>query len=174
MAELKEECDKGWFEDFDESKIIEIIGANTTNQNQLVAQLYEKEHGVSLAHDLKDKCGPRLFYALNALLLTKQDFLAMRLHDAMRGWGANKDLLTRLLGGLDGEKMMGVAAAFEKKYDQPLWSALKAEINGDFLKVRRSSPCPPAGNCPGGPCRNLLNASRISCLPCLSCTRGPW
>ena len=117
VAELKEECDKGWFEDFDESKIIEIIGANTTPQNQLVAQLYEKEYGESLASNLQDKCGARLHYALNALLLTKQDFLAMRLHDAMRGWGANKDLLTRLLGGLDANKMAGVTAAFEQKCD---------------------------------------------------------
>ena len=135
VGELKEECDKGWFEDFDESKIIEIIGANTTAQNQLVAQLYEKEHGASLARELKGKCGERLYYALNALLLTKADFLAMRLHDAMKGWFNNNSLLTRLLGGLDGEKMMGVAAAFEQKYDQPLWSALKENIDGDFLKA---------------------------------------
>jgi hypothetical protein len=135
VGELKEECDKGWFEDFDESKIIEIIGANTTPQNQLVAQLFEKEHGESLASNLKDKCGERLFYALNALLLTKADFLAMRLHDAMKGWGTNQSLLTRLLGGLDGDKMQGVVEAYEQKYDVPLWSALKAELGGDFLKA---------------------------------------
>jgi hypothetical protein len=135
VGELKEECDKGWFEDFDESKIIEIIGANTTPQNQLVAQLFEKEHGESLASNLKDKCGERLFYALNALLLTKADFLAMRLHDAMKGWGTNQSLLTRLLGGLDGDKMRGVVEAYEQKYDVPLWSALKAELDGDFLKA---------------------------------------
>ena len=135
VAELKEECDKGWFEDFDESKIIEIIGANTTAQNQLVAQGFEKEYGESLASNLKDKCGERLFYALNALLLTKPAFYAMRLHDAMKGWGTNADILTRLLGGLDGEKMAGVAEAYETKYDQPLWSALKAEVDGDFLRA---------------------------------------
>ena len=120
IAELKEECDKGWFEDFDESKIIEIIGANTIPQNQLCASLFEKEFGESLAGSLKDKCGPRLFYALNALLLTKADFIAMRLHDAMKGWGTNKDILTRLLGGLDGEKMAGVTDAYESKYERPL------------------------------------------------------
>lgn len=135
VGELKEECDKGWFEDFDESKIIEIIGANSTPQNQLVAQLYEKEHGESLASNLKDKCGERLFYALKALLLTKADFLAMRLHDATKGWGTNQTLLTRLLGGLDGPKMEGVLEAFESKYDRPLWSVLKEELDGDFLKA---------------------------------------
>lgn len=30
---IKEETDKGWFEDFEELKIIEIIGSNTTKQN---------------------------------------------------------------------------------------------------------------------------------------------
>ena len=133
---IKEECDKGWFEDFDESMIIEIIGKNTTAQNQLVAQEYEKAHSESLAKALKGKCGDRLFYALNALLLTKPNFLAMRLHDAMEGWFGDKDALTRLLGGLDGEKMMGVAEAYEQKYDQPLWSALREKLSDDdFLKA---------------------------------------
>eukprot|EP00322_Chrysochromulina_rotalis_P026845 CAMPEP_0115866008 /NCGR_PEP_ID=MMETSP0287-20121206/20027_1 /TAXON_ID=412157 /ORGANISM="Chrysochromulina rotalis, Strain UIO044" /LENGTH=1093 /DNA_ID=CAMNT_0003320561 /DNA_START=29 /DNA_END=3309 /DNA_ORIENTATION=- len=132
---LQEECDKGWFEDFDESLVIEIIGKNTTAQNQLVAQLFEKQYEVSLAKRLKGKCGDRLYYALNALLLTKEDFVAMRLHDAMKGWFNDKDLLTRLLGGLDGHKMQGVADAFERKYGQPLWSALKAEVSGDFLNA---------------------------------------
>ena len=56
-----------------------------------------------------------------------------RLHDAMKKWFTDKDILTRLLGGLDGEKMLGVRNAFEAKYTQPLWSALKAEIGGHFL-----------------------------------------
>ena len=63
VATLHEECEKGWFEDFDESAIIEIIGANSMAQNTLVAQLYEKEHGASLSSALKDKCGDRLHYA---------------------------------------------------------------------------------------------------------------
>ena len=135
VAALYEECEKGWFEDFDESQIIEIIGANTTKQNALVAQLYEKEHGESLSRALKEKCGDRLHYALAALLLSTEDFIAMRLHDAMKGWFNNKDLLTRMLGGLDGKKMQGVCEAYESKYDQPLWSALKENIDGDFLQA---------------------------------------
>ena len=130
---LHDECAKGWFEDFDESGVIEILGKNTVPQNQLVAQLYEKRYELSLAKALKGKCGDRLHYALVALTLPKADFLAMRLHDAMKSWFTNKDVLTRLLGGLDGEMMVGVAAAFERKYGQPLWSALNAQIGGDFL-----------------------------------------
>ena len=58
--------------------MIEIIGKNTTNQNVLVSQLFEKKYDVSLAKKLKGKCGDRLYYALNALLMTKSDFIAMR------------------------------------------------------------------------------------------------
>ena len=65
--------------------------------------------------------------------MTKAEFVAMRLHDAMEGWGTDESMLTRLLGGLDGVKMDGVADAYEAKYDRPLWSALKAELDGDFL-----------------------------------------
>ena len=38
-------------------------------------------------------------------------------------------VLSRLLGGLDGPKMVGVAEAFERKYSQPLWSALRAALS---------------------------------------------
>jgi hypothetical protein len=140
IGQLHEECEKGWFEDFDESLIIEIIGANSTAQNALCAQLYEKEYSESLAHALKGKCGDKLFYCLNGLLLTKPNFLAMRLHDAMKGWFNDKDILTRLLGGLDGDKMSGVLAAYEDKYDQPLWSALKENLgeSSDFIKAAQT------------------------------------
>ena len=135
VATLHEECEKGWFEDFDETAIIEIIGANTTSQNALVAQLYEKEYAESLSKALEGKCGERLHYALTALLLTKPAFIAMRLHDAMGSWVADKAALTRLLGGLDGAKMEGVCDAYEEKYDQPLWSALKQTLDGDFERA---------------------------------------
>ena len=131
-AALHAECEKGWFEDFEESLIIDTIGKNSTAQNVALANEYEKAHHESLRKALEGKCGDRLHYALCALLLGKSDFLAMRLHDAMAGWFNDKDLLTRLLGGLDGEAMAGVAEAYETKYSRPLWSALKAEIDGDF------------------------------------------
>ena len=68
-----------------------------------------------ISKDLKGKCGDRLHYALDALLLTKPDFIAMRLHDSFKGWFTDKDLLTRLLGGLDGHKMAGVTQAYEAR-----------------------------------------------------------
>ena len=80
---LHEEFEKGFFEDFHESFIIDIIGKNTTNQNQLVAQMYEKKFETSLAKALKGKCGERLFDALNALLMPKPEYVAMRLKKTM-------------------------------------------------------------------------------------------
>ena len=229
VLQIHDECEKGWFEDFDESLIIETLGANTLAQNQRVATLYENAYNESLAHALKGKCGDRLHYCLVGLLLPKPDFIAMRLKAAMGSWTTDskvgtttrahapptrcqtrsrgrwlcglgcavaarlcahdrvctwtcarecstrlhlpvctwtcarecstrlhlpghwaapcvtplcallcalRQVLTRLLGGLDGEKMLGVVDAFEAKYSQPLWSALQAEVSGaDFLKA---------------------------------------
>ncbi len=53
-------------------------------------QLYEKTYGESLSKALKGKCGDRLHYALTALLVDKTEFIAMRLHDASKGWFTNK------------------------------------------------------------------------------------
>ena len=117
-TQLHEECAKGWFEDFDESAIITILGGNSARQNQKVAALYEKTYGASLGKALKGQCGPRLHDALCALLMPKEEFIAMRLHEAMEGWGSDKYVLTRLLGGLDGGAMTAVVKAYEKKYDR--------------------------------------------------------
>ena len=103
---------------------------------------------VSLVKKLKSQCGDRLHYALRALLLTKEDFIAMRLHDAVDGWFTDKDILTRLLGGLDGEKMVGVAMAYERKYSMPLWAALKENVRG-LLRCPSPPPsAPPRCQCP--------------------------
>ena len=133
--ELHAECQKGWFEDFDEPRVIELIGSNSIAQNRATAAAYEKAYDMSLSKALHGKCGDRLHYCLAGLLMEKADFVAMRLHDAMKAWSTDKKLLTRLLGGLDGMKMVGVTQAYEDKYGQPLWSALRAEVDGDFLKA---------------------------------------
>ena len=46
---IKAECEKGLFEDFDEALIIETIGANTIQQNQRVATLFENKYEESLS-----------------------------------------------------------------------------------------------------------------------------
>ena len=71
VEELRAECEKGWFEDFDQPRIIELLGGNSTAMNQRVALLYENKFNESLSHALKGKCGDRLHACLNALLLTK-------------------------------------------------------------------------------------------------------
>ena len=45
--------------------------------------MYEKKFETSLAKALKGKCGERLFDALNALLMPKPEYVAMRLKKAM-------------------------------------------------------------------------------------------
>ena len=52
-------------------------GKNTTNQNALLSDLYEKAYGSSLGKALKGKCGDRLHYALSALLQTKATVLQL-------------------------------------------------------------------------------------------------
>jgi hypothetical protein len=68
--------------------------------------------------------------------MPKPEYVAMRLKKAMEGWGRDSDVMTRMLGGFDGDGMAAVAEAFERKYGQPLWSALKEELKaGNFLSA---------------------------------------
>ena len=53
----------------------------------------------------------------------------------MKGWGTDGSTLVRLLSGLDGSRMASVSAAYQRKYDKPLASALRAELSGDFRRA---------------------------------------
>ena len=59
--------------------------------------------------------------------------LASEQHDALDE--TDKDVLTRVMGGLDGPKMQGVAEAYDRKYQQPLWSAVRETIGADVRLV---------------------------------------
>ena len=67
--------------------------------------------------------------------MTKADFVARRLNDAMKGWGADKGAMARLMGGLDGDGMAATCGAFERKYGRPLKSALIAELSGNIERA---------------------------------------
>ena len=129
---LNAECTKGIFSSANAEEISNIIGGNGTAQNMLVAKLYENKFEVSLAKALKGKCGDKYYMALSALLMPKPDFIAMRLEAAMKGWGTDKSILLRLLGGLQGSAMVGVREAYERKYGLPLDAAFRKEIEGNF------------------------------------------
>lgn len=84
---------------------------------------------------IKDKMSKKLGWCLSALLLPREDFVAMRLQKALAAWFTDKGALFRLLGGLDGQKMQGVLAAYERKYDVPLASEIKKQTGGNFAKA---------------------------------------
>ena len=51
--------------------------------------------------------------------MTPEEFVALRLEKAMKGWGTSEGILIRLLGGLDHSSrpsMPAVVAAYQRKY----------------------------------------------------------
>jgi len=135
VAMLHKECDKGMFSDFKEQVAIEIIGLNCPEQNAFIADLYEKEHDKSLAKALERSPKKKLVTMLQGLLLSRPAFIAHRLHEAMKGWGTNEQVLVRLLSGIGGEEMAEVVQSYEAKYGTPLAAALSEELSGDFRRA---------------------------------------
>ncbi|KAH8074388.1 hypothetical protein JL721_1945 [Aureococcus anophagefferens] len=135
---LHKECAKGMMQDFKEDKVVDYLLAGPPAEAALCADLYEKKYGKSLKKALEAKCGKKFHLALCALLVTPEEFLAMRLETAMKGWGTDEKVLVRLLGGLDHDSrpsMPAVVAAYQRKYTRTLRDALKSEISGNFLKA---------------------------------------
>ena len=91
------------------------IGDNNTAQNCRLAELYENRYNESLAKGLTARLADKIGTCLASLLLPRPDFVAMRIEKALSGWSADKMELVRLLGGLDGRKMLGVLEAYERK-----------------------------------------------------------
>jgi len=135
VAALHKECDKGMFSDFKEQVAIEIIGGNCPEQNAFVADLYEKEHDKSLATALERSPKKQLVAMLQGMLLSRPAFVAYRLHEAMKGWGTEDQVLVRLLAGIDGGDMAECVQTFESKYGTPLAAALKDELSGNFRRA---------------------------------------
>ena len=99
-------------------------------------------HGVStLARSclsgagITDRCATKIGWCLESLLIPRSDFVARRIQKAIAGWGTDKMTLVRLLGGLDGRKLIGVLEAYETKYAKPLASSLNVEIGGHFANA---------------------------------------
>ncbi|KAH8072189.1 hypothetical protein JL720_11231 [Aureococcus anophagefferens] len=113
---LHKECAKGMMQDFKEDKVVDYLLAGPPAEAALCADLYEKKYGKSLKKALEAKCGKKFHLALCALLVTPEEFLAMRLETAMKGWGTDEKVLVRLLGGLDHDSrpsMPAVVAAYQ-------------------------------------------------------------
>ena len=125
----------GSFSDESVEVLIDIIGANNTAQNCRLAELYENTYSESLTKAITDKAAAKVGWCLSSLLLPRPDFVAARIEKAMKGWGTDQMTLVRLLGGLDGRKMLGVLAAYERKYSVPLATQLSNEVDGKFLKA---------------------------------------
>ena len=137
-ADIIKQEGRGMFSSMDFNKVADCLLAGPPSETRLLAELYEKKHGKSLKAKLEKK-GPKVWAkAATALLVTPEEFVAMRLQGAMKGFGTNEKKLVRLLGGLDHSSrpsMPAVLQAYEKKYGRTLRDALRSEISGNFLKA---------------------------------------
>jgi hypothetical protein len=137
-ADIIKQEGRGMFSSMDVNKVADCLLAGPPSETRLLAELYEKKHGKSLKAKLEKK-GPKVWAkAATALLVTPEEFVAMRLEGAMKGFGTNEKKLVRLLGGLDHSSrpsMPAVLQAYEKKYGRTLRDALRSEISGNFLKA---------------------------------------
>ena len=125
----------GAFGDESVDVLIDAIASNNTAQNCRLAELFENTHNMSLAKAITEKCKAKIGWCLSALLLPRPDFVASRIKKALEGWSTDKMTLVRLLGGLDGRKMLGVLESYETKYGLPLASSLTQEVEGNFAKA---------------------------------------
>ncbi|KAL3906555.1 MAG: hypothetical protein SGPRY_010507, partial [Prymnesium sp.] len=114
--------------------VIEILSGYSVAHIRAVLESYEMSYNRSLAKDLGRFDG-NVRNALLAMLQPPADWYAARLKVAFKGWGANHKPVCRIIGTMDKDEALALAAAYERKYQKPLRIKIKQECSGHYKRL---------------------------------------
>jgi len=128
----------------DEQPFIDILCKANEPTCMAIAEAYEAlpDSKKTLAKAVEDKMGGDLEYAVLARVRTKDQFMAIRIFKACKGWGTDEECIGRVLACLS----KGDAQELERFYNEfyaeeeeepfnSLRSLLESELSGSFLEA---------------------------------------
>jgi hypothetical protein len=83
----------------DKTALVNIMGKKSSDQAQQVAQAYKGAYGEDLIHRIKKETSGTLEDALVACCTPIWELDAKAVHDAIKGFGTDEDLLIEAIGG---------------------------------------------------------------------------
>jgi len=119
----------------DDSVVIEIFTKHNYEQRMEIKKLYEEKYGKELIKVIKKELGGSYEDVAVALFTDPEEFIVQNIHDAVKGFGTDKDSLIGLLIGRSNQEMEAIREAYSNKYGKGLGEVLDDELSGDFKKL---------------------------------------
>ena len=122
----------------DEKLFIDILTKCSTQELQLLAQVYEKQAGESLLKSIDKEFSGNLKKTLKTIIYantTPSEYFATRVHDAVKGAGTKDKLLMRILITRDEVDMPQIKECYKKMFGKDMVQAVKDDTKGDYKKI---------------------------------------
>jgi hypothetical protein len=122
----------------DEKLFIDILTKCSTQELQLLAQVYEKQAGESLLKSIDKEFSGNLKKTLKTIIYantTPSEYFASRVHEAVKGAGTKDKLLMRILITRDEVDMPQIKECYKKLYGKDMVQAVKDDTTGDYKKI---------------------------------------
>ena len=122
----------------DEKLFIDILTKCSTQELQLLSQVYEKQAGESLLKSIDKEFSGNLKKTLKTIIYANtipSEYFATRVHEAVKGAGTKDKLLMRILITRDEVDMPQIKECYKKLYGKDMVQAVKSDTTGDYKKL---------------------------------------
>ena len=122
----------------DEKLFIDILTKCSTQELQLLAQVYEKQAGESLLKSIDKEFSGNLKKTLKTIIYANtapSEYFASRVYEAVKGAGTKDKLLMRILITRDEVDMPQIKECYKKLYGKDMVQAVKTDTSGDYKKL---------------------------------------
>jgi len=122
----------------DEKLFIDILTKCSTQELQLLAQVYEKQAGESLLKSIDKEFSGNLKKTLKTIIYANtapSEYFASRVYEAVKGAGTKDKLLMRILITRDEVDMPQIKECYKKLYGKDMVQAVKSDTSGDYKKL---------------------------------------
>ena len=122
----------------DEKVFIDILTNCSTQEMQLLSNLYEKHAAESLLTSIDKEFSGYLKKAFKTIIYantTPSEYFASKVNEALKGAGTNDKLLMRILITRDEVDMPQIKQCYKKLYGKDMVEAIKNDTTGDYKNL---------------------------------------
>ena len=122
----------------DEKLFINILTKCSTQELQLLSQVYEKQAGESLLKSIDKEFSGKLKKTLKTIIFANtipSEYFATRVYEAVKGAGTKDKMLMRILITRDEVDMPQIKQCFQKLYGKDMVQVVKNDTMGDYKKL---------------------------------------
>jgi hypothetical protein len=119
----------------DEKLFIDILTKCSTQELQLLAQVYEKQAGESLLKSIDKEFSGNLKKTLKTIIYANtipSEYFATRVHDAVKGLGTKDHLLIRVIVSRSEIDLPQIKQYYRQLFGKDLYEDVKNDISGDY------------------------------------------